>query len=84
VRRVRQRDLGLTPAIFGFAASIFFLGYMVGDDDGVLCVPYALSQTVLRDANAKKTPEDGIMKTIQAGRATGAGWMKRSSVWVVR
>jgi regulator of RNase E activity RraA len=40
---------------------------VLGDDDGVLCVPYALTQTVLRDANAKKATEDAMMKAIQAG-----------------
>lgn len=40
---------------------------ILGDDDGVLCVPYELTEAVLRDALAKKAAEDKMMAEIRGG-----------------
>lgn len=40
---------------------------LVADDDGVLCVPYDDVAGILKEAQAKKTIEDKMMKDILAG-----------------
>jgi regulator of RNase E activity RraA len=40
---------------------------MLGDDDGVLCVSYALTETVLRDAQAKQAAEEKMLAEIRNG-----------------
>ena len=42
---------------------------IVGDDDGVVCVPYADTETVYEAANAKQQGEEKTMAAIKAGTA---------------
>jgi regulator of RNase E activity RraA len=40
---------------------------IVGDDDGLICVPYADTETVYQAANAKQQGEAKTMAAIKAG-----------------
>lgn len=40
---------------------------MIGDDDGILCVPYDLTEKVYQDTNAKHAIEEKMMADIRSG-----------------
>ena len=49
---------------------------MLGDEDGVLCVPYADAETILADTRKKYAAEQAQMANIAAG-THDAGWVDR-------
>ena len=60
-------ELNVTIALDGMVIEPGDL--IVGDDDGVVCVPYADTETVFEAANAKQQGEEKSMAAIQAGKA---------------
>jgi regulator of RNase E activity RraA len=49
---------------------------VIGDSDGVLAVPYAEAQTILRKAQAKHAAETQQLEDIEAG-TTDKSWVDR-------
>jgi regulator of RNase E activity RraA len=45
---------------------------MLGDEDGLLCVPFEATDTVYAAAKAKRDAEDKQMEAIKAGRSDRA------------
>lgn len=48
---------------------------MLGDEDGVVCVPYAAAQTVVEAALAKKAAEDETLTRVRAGESLDRTWI---------
>jgi regulator of RNase E activity RraA len=48
---------------------------VVGDDDGVLCIPFDEVDQVLQAATAKRDEETKILDDILAGRPTDRAWV---------
>ncbi len=48
---------------------------MIGDADGLLCVPYDDVDAVCRDAEAKQASEESILAAIHAGKSRDRGWI---------
>ncbi|MGY2046730.1 RraA family protein [Methylobacterium sp. JK268] len=50
---------------------------IVGDDDGVVCVPFALTEAVYAAAHKKQQGEEGTMAAIRAG-TVDRSWVERA------
>lgn len=48
---------------------------MLGDDDGVLCVPYEETRTVYDDAKAKRDAEAKTLANTEAGKLDAKTWV---------
>lgn len=48
---------------------------MLGDGDGVLCVPFDHAETVCREAEAKQAAETRMLDDIRAGRPADRSWV---------
>jgi RraA family protein len=66
-------EINVTIAIEGMVIEPGDL--IVGDDDGLVCVPYADTETVYEAANAKQQGEEKAMAAIKAG-TTDRSWVE--------
>lgn len=50
---------------------------IIGDEDGLLCVPFAELDTIYAKAKAKSDAEHAQLEAIAGGAATGVGCLRR-------